>query len=293
MKGKTFFLNRYKDLGHELTGAERSGQSIRVNNLKISNAQLVKRLKGLEVDLSKINFLKNGYFINQSPFSLGASIEYLLGLFTLQEAAAQFPVEVLDPSEKDVVLDMTAAPGGKTIQMADYMKNKGVIISVDVKRHRCYALENNIERAGVENTLVYCDDSLKMDFKDQKFDKILLDAPCSGNFANDRSWLSRRDLDGIKKNAEMQKKLLARAVSLLKKDGVLVYATCSLEPEENEMVIDWAIKELGIKLEDIKEGSDGLVSVFGEELDPSIKKCCRFWPDTDGTQGFFCAKIKK
>lgn len=278
-------------MGHELTGEERSGRSLRVNTLKISEKELIKKLRDLEADITKINFLRNGYYVNKSEFSLGASIEYLLGFFTLQEAAAQFPIEVLDPKEGETLLDMCAAPGGKTVQAADHMKNKGAIVSIDKKKDRLHALENNAERTGVKNCIAYCDDVLKMDLKECKFDKILLDAPCSGNYANDPAWFRKRDLEGIEKNAEVQKRMLERGVSLLKKGGVLVYSTCSLEPEENEKVISWGLKNLGIRLISIDEGSNGLTDIFGEKIEEEVSRCCRFWPDTEGTQGFFCAKI--
>ena len=107
-------------------------------------------------------------------------------------------------------------------------------------------------------------------------------------------WFEKRDINGIRQNAEMQKKLLQAAVSVLKKNGVLVYSTCSLEPEEDEMVIDWALKNLPLKLEPVSTiGSNGLTNVFGKNLDNEIKKTRRLWPHKTFTQGFFIAKLRK
>ena len=282
---RNFFLDRYASFGKELTGREQAKKALRVNSLKISAKELVSRLKNLGVKLEQ--FSSDGYFF-ESKFSVGASIEYLVGLFTMQESSAQIPVSVLKPSSKDTVLDIAAAPGGKTIQMADYMKNKGSIISIDNNKSRCYALENNLERCGVENCVVYCADFLKFDFG-RKFKKILLDAPCSGNYANDDKWFDKRDIDGIKRNGELQKKMIGKAIDLLDEGGVLVYATCSREPADNEIVIDWALSNYSIKL--MKVGDSGLIEVNGQALNKEIKKCLRVWPDEG--QGFFIAKIKK
>lgn len=294
MEDKNFFLKRYSELGHSLKGNEKTRKALRVNTLKISSVKLVEKLESLGVRLSEIEFVKDGFYIDRSPFSLGASFEYLMGFITMQEAAAQFPVLVLSPEEKDNVLDMCAAPGGKTTQIASFMKNKGVIVAIDKKKDRVYALENNLERSGVKNTVVYCMDVRTFVSEGILFDKILLDAPCSGNFMIDGDWFEKRDLEGIEKSAEMQKELIRKGISLLKKGGVMVYATCSLEPEENELNMQWMLENFDVKLEKIEgPGSEGLTEVLGKKLKPEISKCRRFWPDEMKTQGFFIAKIRK
>jgi NOL1/NOP2/sun family putative RNA methylase len=291
---KRAFLERYSGLGHNLTGNEKTRRALRVNTLKTTNEELVARLGSHGARLSRIGWLRNGFHVEMSPFSLGASFEYLLGLYSTQEAAAQFPVEVLDPHPGEAVLDMCAAPGGKTTQIAAAMANAGAIVAVDVSRVRLYALENNLERCGVTNCLAYWEDANAMDFKGKQFDRVLLDAPCSGNYVADRSWFNKRTLKDVGLNTERQRELLGTAVKLLKPDGVLVYTTCSLEPEENELNVQWLIENNDLKLERIEgPGSPALTQVFSDELNGEIAKCRRFWPDETGTQGFFVARVMK
>jgi NOL1/NOP2/sun family putative RNA methylase len=291
---KDFFLKRYKEFGHALKGTEKTRRALRVNTLKISAEEIKKKLEKLGAKVSKIDFVKNGFYIEKTDFSLGASFEYLFGMFSMQEAAAQFAAEVLDVSSSDIVLDMCAAPGGKTCQIAAMMENKGAIVAVDLKRDRVYALENNLERCGVVNCAVYCDDTKKMSFGDVLFDRILLDAPCSGNYVTDYDWFKKRDIEGIKFNAQKQRELLMAAMRLLKKDGILVYTTCSLEPEENELNMQWLSENYKVRFEKINgPGSAALISVLGQELDKQIANCRRFWPNETHTQGFFAAKIVK
>ncbi len=147
------------------------------------------------------------------------------------------------------------------------------------------ALKNNLERCGVKNCLSYQKDAVHAADLGMKFDKILLDAPCSGNFTTDSDWLEKRDLEGVRSMARTQKALLKSAVGVLKKGGVIVYSTCSLEPEEDEEVVEWVLDNLPLKL-------------VGTELDvgdPGITErtvlCRRFWPDKTDTQGFFLAKF--
>ena len=125
-----------------------------------------------------------------------------------------------------------------------------------------------------------------------KFDRILVDAPCSGNFASDRDWFNNRTLKDIERNAGLQREILTKAVDCLSDEGEMVYSTCSLEPEEDELNMDWAIKNLNLQTEEIYcHGEKGLTNVFGKQLDPSIKHCRRLWPGE--TQGFFVCKLKK
>jgi NOL1/NOP2/sun family putative RNA methylase len=291
MNNTSIFLDRYRQLGAEFSNFK-PVQCIRTNTLKITNEDLRERLHQRGIVLSKIPYARDGFFVARTRFSVSASIEHLQGLFYIQESASQIPVEVLNPEENELVLDMTAAPGGKTTQMAQYMNNKGCIVACDIKKVE--ELKNNLERLGVQNCIVYNMDALKIRDLGLEFDKILLDAPCSGNYLIDRDWFEKRTIAGIEKGSQLQRQLLSAAVSVLKKDGVLVYSTCSLEPEENELVVDWALKSLDVRLEPISNiGSNGLVNVFGKELNNDIKRTKRFWPYKTGTQGFFIAKFRK
>ncbi len=288
------FLDRYRAMGHELRGDERTRRAIRVNTLLAGRDEVVGRLEARGVKPTGIPWLRDGPHGEGGESSVGASVEYHLGLYSIQEAAAQFPVEVLAPAAGEAVLDMCAAPGGKTTQMAAWMGNKGVIVAVDVRRDRLYALENNLERTGVENCVAYYADAVGLDYGGTLFDKILLDAPCSGNYVTDRSWFSKRSIGDVESNAAEQRRLLGGAVGLLKPGGVLVYTTCSLEPEEDELNVQWFLDNHGVSLGDVGgPGSPALTEVLGRSLSPEVTRCRRFWPDETGTQGFFVAKAVK
>jgi NOL1/NOP2/sun family putative RNA methylase len=281
-----FFLSRYKELGHEIEPDKMTiKQSIRVNTLKISEQELLKRLEK-KVKLTKIPFTDSGYWV-ESDFALSSTPEYLQGYYYIQEAASQLPVKVLSPENTDAVLDMCAAPGSKTTQLAQVMGNKGSIVALESNSSRLAALKNNLERCGVTNCIIYQKDAAHADDLGILFDKVLLDAPCSGNFVTDSAWFDKRSIEGIKLMAKTQKELLRAAVRVLKPSGTLVYSTCSLEPEEDEEVIEWALDTFPVKLVEtgLKVGDSGITAM--------TKLCRRFWPGKTGTQGFFIAKLCK
>jgi NOL1/NOP2/sun family putative RNA methylase len=291
MSSKAFFINRYRMLGWEFKETTPK-QAIRVNTVNVKGFNITERLESLGFKLKKIPFLKNGYWIEESKFSAGATIEYLLGYYSIQEAAAQIPAALFADLEGKTVLDACAAPGGKTVQLADLMENTGVIVALDVNRRRLNALANHLERCRVKNTVVYQLDARKASKLGLKFDRILLDVPCSGNFVTDKQWFKRRTMDDVERNARLQREILAEAAKILEEDGELVYATCSLEPEENEFNIDWAVKKLKLEVTEIKcHGEEALTKIFNKQLDNSIRNCRRIWPGE--TQGFFVCKLKK
>jgi 16S rRNA C967 or C1407 C5-methylase (RsmB/RsmF family) len=194
--------------------------------------------------------------------------------------------------ENKTILDACAAPGGKTVQLADLMANTGIIIALDIEKRRLIALSNHLERCTIKNTIAYNMDARQVSQLKIAFDKILLDVPCSGNFAADKDWFRRRTIKDVERNAMLQREILAEAAKVLKDDGEIVYSTCSLEPEENEINIDWAIRNLNLQVEKIDSyGESALANVFGKQLDSSIENCRRIWPGK--TQGFFVCKLKK
>jgi NOL1/NOP2/sun family putative RNA methylase len=290
MSGKEFFVNRYRQLGWGFEDAE-PRQTIRMNLAKVKGKNLVERLQDLGVQLEKVPFLEAGYWVRSSKVSVGATAEYLLGLYSIQDAAAQIPATLFTTLKDRTVLDACAAPGGKTVQLADLMGNTGAIVALDVKKRRLAALSNHLERCHVGNALVYHFDARQASQLNLRFDRILLDVPCSGNFAADTDWFKRRTLRDIERNARLQREILTEAVACLKGDGEIVYSTCSLEPEENELNMDWTIKHLNLQIEEINcHGQKGLTEVFGSQLDVSVEHCKRVWPAD--TQGFFVCKLK-
>jgi NOL1/NOP2/sun family putative RNA methylase len=291
MSHKKFFLNRYKELGWNYKKIKLK-QAIRINTINANKDDVVLRLESLGIKLEKIPFLEDGYWIGKSNFSVGATAEYLLGLYSIQEAAAQIPATLFTDLKDKTVLDACASPGGKTTQLANLMENSGVIVALEIKKRKMFALINQLERNRVTNSIVYNMDIKKAAILNMKFDCVLLDVPCSGNFITDRKWFSKRTIEDVHRNARLQREILVKATNVTKKGGEIIYATCSLEPEENEINMDWAIKNLPLKIEKLNcIGDNGLTNVLGKELDNSIKNCKRIWPIQ--TQGFFVCKLNK
>ena len=279
----SYLTDRYKEMGGEVKFIK-PRRCIRVNTKKISVEKLKERLEKKHVELDKVPFLKNAFYV-KSKFNLVSSPEYLMGLFYIQDAASQIPAEVLNP--KSLTLDMCAAPGSKTTQLCE----KVSVIAVDSNKDRFKAIENNLERLGIDNCIAYLLDSREIN---KTFDYILLDAPCSGNYILEDDWLKKNNLKRIQERSYLQMELISKAISLLNKNGVLVYSTCSLEPEEDEFVIQFALDNFPVKLEKIDcTGDDGLTKIFGKKLDPTLKYCKRLWPYKTNTIGFFIARLRK
>jgi NOL1/NOP2/sun family putative RNA methylase len=288
---KEFFINRYNKLGWKYRPVQLK-QAIRINTMNTDENELVKRLHTRGVELEKIPFLSYGYWVTRSKVSAGATSEYLLGLYSVQEAAAEIPATAFKDLKDKSVLDACAAPGGKTVQLADMMRDTGTIVALDIDKRRLNALSNHLERCHEKNTIVYLRDARQVAHLGIQFDSVLLDVPCSGNFAADKQWFKNRTLKDIERNAALQKEILAEAVKVVKPEGEIVYSTCTLEPEENELNIDWAIRNLNLKTEKLDcYGEPAPTMIFGRKLDSSIENCRRIWPGL--TQGFFICKLRR
>jgi NOL1/NOP2/sun family putative RNA methylase len=290
-----FFENRYRRICPDFTSDVKERPALRVNTLKIEECALVKRLQQKKVKLEKISYLENGYYYD-ATFSLGATPEYLQGYYYLQGAASQLVAEMLGPKGGETVLDMAAAPGGKTTHMAQLMGNMGTIVALDTNAQRLAALRNNCERLMVKNVVMLKKDArFSTDFG-MKFDKVLLDAPCSGNFCSEEGWFEKRRIEDVRENSRVQRELLRAAYAVLKPGGLLVYSTCSLEPEEDELVINWLLEkfpDLELMELDIPLGDNGILEWGGQKLNPALEKARRFWPHRTQTEGFFIAKLRK
>ena len=273
-------------------------KSIRVNTLKISVVDLKKRLEKDWI-LESIPWCSDGFWIRHKKdrLDVGNTAEHLLGYYYVQESASMIPPVVLAPLPGDVVLDMCAAPGSKASQIAQLMNNEGVLVANDVKGMRLAALGINLQRMGVSNTIITL---MKGEgFKDLKFDKILLDAPCSGTGTIRKSvkTITMWNPEMVKRLASIQKRLISVAFGLLKEGGRLVYSTCSNEPEENEGVIDFLLQSRPeAKVEvislDIRH-SPAVLEFEDKKFNDAVKNCLRLWPQDNDTAGFFVALIRK
>ena len=269
-------------------------QALRVNTLRITDSELVQRLQDRGFRLEKIPWVKHGYFIREAPFSPGATPEYLLGYYYLQDPASMYACEVLEPRARELVLDAAAAPGGKTTYIAQLMQNRGCIVAVEVNRQRIKALRASVTRMGVENTILVRMDAREVAKLGLRFNRVLLDAPCTGTGTahKAREALTKDEAD-LEVLLPLQRALLESAYSVLEPRGVLVYATCSLLPEENELLLHDFLKNKEARMLRIKHGSPALDTPYGKTLPGSIKKARRFYPWIHSTQGFFVAKIQK
>ena len=298
MEFKDKFIERYSRLTDIETFKSFSLRplikSIRVNTLKTSIGEMKDRLK--RWNLKPVPWCKEGFFIDTREV-IGNTIEHSLGYFYVQGAISMIPPLILDLKE-DFVLDMCAAPGSKTTQMAALMKNKGMIIANDHDYQRLKSLRINLERCGVCNTVItYMSGRW---FENFKFDRILLDAPCSGTGTIRKSYKTIKlwNPNFLKKMSGVQRQLIKTAFTSLKEGGIMTYSTCSLEPEENEKVVDFLIKTfdnvkiLPIKITGLKY-KNGVTEFEGEGYNKDIKKTIRIWPQDNDTEGFYIAKIKK
>ena len=290
------FLKRYEEMGElfEPKNVELK-KAIRINTLKITEQEIIKRLKKKGVKLEKIPYLEHGYFY-EADFSLASTPEYLQGYFYIQDASSQIPPEMLNPKPTDKVLDMASAPGGKTTHLAQIMNNEGIIIALEENKARIRSLINNLERLSITNVTIFKKDARFTQDLGMQFDKILLDAPCGGSFCVEKDYFKVRTQQDLDARARLQKELLRSAHQSLKKGGEIVYSTCSLEPEENELVINWFIEEFkDMKIEEINKeiGNAGITTFNNYKLNKELNKTRRIWPHKTGTDGFFIARLKK
>ncbi len=273
--------------------------SVRVNTLKISKDKIYERLSNNGFLLKEINNL--GYIVEQSKFSISSTQENLLGYLYIQGVAEMHVSPILSPDKNDFVVDMCAAPGGKTTHLSAIMENEGSIYAFDVNKRRLSALKNNIARMGCMNIAVFNLSGEEISKLKNQPDKILLDAPCTGSgiMRKDSLRKSLKSTHDIIFLSEIQKKLLKAAINSLKSGGTLLYTTCSLEPEENEFVIQWALDNFDIKLLNIDTEINnvslekGFTEIFGRKMSDEIRLCRRSFPHVHNTNGLFMAKILK
>ncbi|SCW01998.1 LAFE_0E11892g1_1 [Lachancea fermentati] len=277
--------------------------TIRTNTLKTRRRDLAQTLVNRGVNLQPIGtWTKVGLQIFDSQVPIGATPEYLAGHYILQAASSFLPVIALDPHENERILDMAAAPGGKTTYISAMMKNTGCVFANDANKARTKSLIANIHRLGCTNTIVCNYDAREFPKVIGGFDRILLDAPCSGTgvIAKDQSVKVSRTEKDFMQIPHLQKQLLLSAIdsvdSQSKTGGVIVYSTCSVAVEENEAVVDYALrKRPNVKLVDagLAIGREGFTSFRGKKFHPSVNLSRRFYPHAYNVDGFFVAKFKK
>uniref|UniRef100_A0A674NPY0 NOP2 nucleolar protein homolog (yeast) n=1 Tax=Takifugu rubripes TaxID=31033 RepID=A0A674NPY0_TAKRU len=247
--------------------------TIRTNTLKTRRRDLAQALINRGVNLDPLGkWSKVGLVIYDSSVPIGATPEYLSGQYMLQGASSFLPVMALSPQEGELVLDMSAAPGGKTTYIAQLMRNTGTIVANDANKERLKSVVGNIHRLGVTNTVV-------CNYDGRQFPKLTL------------SYVNR--------SAHLQKELILSAIDSINAEsptgGYLVYCTCSVMVEENEWVVDYALKKRNVKLvpTGLDFGKEGFTRFKERRFHPSLQLSRRFYPHSHNMDGFFVAKLKK
>lgn len=266
------------------------------------NALLEKPVKGLYLNRNKKNvervldqnyvehhpIVENGYLYDEK-YHPGRSAYFLAGLYYIQEPSAMLVADALPIEPDDFVLDMCAAPGGKSCEIASRLTGEGILIANDIEASRARILSENIERFGLDNTIVTNVDPMRFTKQFQEaFDKIVLDAPCSGEgmFRKLEQAIDTWSEEKVLECAHIQKNLLKGAYDMLKQGGMVIYSTCTYSYEENEAMVHYAVDELGFELLPLNK-SNGLCP--GVDLDEVV----RCYPHHYRGEGHFIALLKK
>ena len=290
------FLEYVPSIKDFLSKMERpSTQYIRVNTLKTSLEELEGRLRSKRFEL-RDTVMPEVLAVDRAPLPTGATTEYLLGHYYIQDLASCIAVDELDIAEDQAVLDVAAAPGGKTTFIAQRMNNTGCIFALEPNGRRARSMSFNIMRCGVYNTSIFKMDGLQASKFEMKFDRVLLDAPCSceGVIAKDFTRKTSHTPQDVDYCSRIQEKLIEVAAKCVKPSGILLYSTCSFAPEENEVVIDKLLQKSGnITVEPIRYGSRRGLTKFGDlTFDRQLNNALRLYPHIDDTTGFFIARLR-
>lgn len=289
-----------KLLGEEFSSYEQhlddpAYYGIRVNTLKISVADF---LKICPFNVTPVPWTDNGFYVSREerpsrhPF-------YYAGLYYIQEPSAMTPASYLPVEPGDKVLDLCAAPGGKSTELGAKLKGKGILVSNDVSVSRTKALIRNIEMFGIRNSVVLCTEAKYMvPSLHGFFDKILIDAPCSGEgmFRKGSNELKNWEQKGSEPYAKLQREIVDDAVKLLKPGGMLLYSTCTFSPEENEQVIEYMLEhndDLSLVPMKMCDGFDHGHPEWTLSKREDVKHCIRLWPHKIKGEGHFLALLQK
>ncbi|QRW15255.1 25S rRNA (cytosine-C(5))-methyltransferase nop2 [Ceratobasidium sp. AG-Ba] len=276
--------------------------TIRTNTLRTRRRDLAQSLINRGVNLEPIGKWTNvGLQVFESSVPIGATPEYLAGHYMLQAASSFLPVIALAPQPNERVLDMASAPGGKTTHMSALMQNTGLIFANDANKARTKSLSANVHRLGCKNVVVCSYDGREFPKVLGGFDRVLLDAPCSGTgvISKDASVKTNKTERDFTLLSHLQKQLILCAIDSIdassKTGGYIVYSTCSVTVDENESVVDYALrKRPNVKLVDtgLEFGVPGFTSFRGKKFNEKLSLTRRFYPHVHNMDGFYVAKIK-
>lgn len=272
---------------------------IRMNPVLIDDESLIKRLKKYNISLSRIDSIPNAYRVESGREVIGKTLDFILGYYYIQSLSSMVPPVVLAPQPGEKVLDLCAAPGSKTTQLAEMMNNTGTLYANEVASDRVKMLVHNMEKMCVTNLGIinFRGEQLSKFFANH-FDKILVDAPCSAlgilqKKGEVNNWWNKRHADKL---AEMQNKLLVSAVKMVREGGEILYSTCTLTLEENEYAVNKILESYPVELVDVELPVKSMPAFtkYGDiQLDESLSKAHRIIPWEAGSEGFFVAKFRK
>ncbi|HQI39466.1 MAG: hypothetical protein B6D44_02950 [Ignavibacteriales bacterium UTCHB2] len=275
-------------------------QYIRVNTSRISNEELVNLIsEKYQIKTEKVENFNNVLKIIDGQDRIGKTIEHVLGFYYIQSLSSMLPPLVLNPDSNDVVMDLCGAPGSKSTQLAELMGNKGTLIINEVDNKRIKSLIFNLERMNVVNSsVIHSKGEVLSKVYSEHFTKVLVDAPCSGlgiiqKKGEVSNWWS---LEHVQRLQQLQIRLLVSAIKMAKVGAEIVYSTCTLSVEENEIVIDKILEKYPVKLEQVKlpiPSRSAFTEYNGVKLNPELKKAIRVLPWEIDSDGFFLVKMIK
>jgi 16S rRNA (cytosine1407-C5)-methyltransferase len=251
------------------------------------------------IELESIPLIENAYRIKAGSDKAGKTLEFILGKYYLQSLSSMIPAIALNPESSDIVLDLCAAPGSKTTQLAELMGNKGTLVANEISVDRLKSLVFNVDKMNLVNVgILHGKGELLSKYFENHFDKILVDAPCSalgitqkkGEVSN---WWDVKKAEAI---SELQLRLLISAVKMCKVGGEIVYSTCTLTLEENEFVVNKVLNKYPVKLIEFTlpvNSIEGCTKFESQELNAQLKKTHRILPWKIESEGFFVAKLRK
>lgn len=292
---KEFIEKMHKLLGNEAEEFFSSLEKPSQKGITLNTSRMSKELfeKEFQEPISPIEKISNGYYVGS--FKFGENIFNHLGIIYSQEPSAMYPVELLDVKEGDIVLDLCASPGGKSIQILEKLNGTGLLISNEIVFSRAKILEENISRMGFQNTIITCNSPKDFENTNLVFDKILVDAPCGGEgmIRKNNFDMSFYNPDSIETNSIRQLSILNSIKDLLKVGGTLIYSTCTYDTRENEEVVAKFLSQ-NPEFEIIEKSEFNDVMEKGIKIDKfKTDLCFRRYPHKHQGEGQFMVALKK
>jgi 16S rRNA (cytosine1407-C5)-methyltransferase len=275
-------------------------QYLRVNRLKTTPVKLSSiLLREYDIKTTTLKNVNNALKVADGKKLVGKTIEHIIGEYYIQGLSSMIPPLILNPKPGDVVLDMCAAPGSKTTELGELMNNQGTLVANEIQLDRVKMLVYNIDRMNIVNTGVIHTKGewLSKNYSDH-FDKILVDAPCSGLGIIQKkeevsNWWA---IERAEKLGDLQLRLLIAAIKMVKTEGEIIYSTCTMTLEENELILNKVLDKYPVEVMDIQlpvKSHPAFTNYGGVKLNPEISKARRILPWEADTDGFFIIKLKK